>query len=126
VDFSKVVTGPLSHTSDPRLAVPPARSQKVAAFNGSGPLEDRHHNPQLDAKVEKIRDGAQVVRERLVAAHAAHKIRRRGVIALDVAEDTETFSTAFLRCDVARGPDAVYLAISDATRDSRRLSWRSR
>ena len=37
----EVVTRRVSHTSDGRLAVPPARSQKVEAFRGSGPVEDR-------------------------------------------------------------------------------------
>ena len=32
----------------------------------------------LDAKVDKVRDGAQVVRERLVVAHAVLETRRRG------------------------------------------------
>ena len=45
--------------------------------------------------VDKVRDGAQVVRERLVVAHAVVEIARCEVICLDVGEaNTDTFLTA--------------------------------
>lgn len=48
---------------------------KGRGIQGSGPLEDRYRYLSLDAKVEKVRDGGQVVRERLVVAHAVHETR---------------------------------------------------
>jgi hypothetical protein len=87
-----VVTRPLSHTNDARLAAPPARSQEVEAFGGSGPPEDRYRYQWLDAKVENVRDGAQVVRERPCGRARCAETRRIEVIGLDVGEaDTEAF-----------------------------------
>jgi hypothetical protein len=83
---------PRSHTSDARLAVPPARTQEVEAFGGAGPLEDRYRYQWLDAKVENVRDGAQVVPRVPCGRERRAETRRRGAIGLDVGEaDTEAF-----------------------------------
>ena len=50
----------------------------------------------LDARVDKVRDGAEVVRDALIVG--ALEIRRCEVICLDVGDaDTDTFLTAFGR-----------------------------
>jgi hypothetical protein len=41
-------------------------------------VEDRYRYLRLDARVDKVRDGARVIRERLVVAHAVLEARRRG------------------------------------------------
>jgi hypothetical protein len=41
----------------------------------SGPVGDRNRYLRLDARVDKVRDGAQVVRERVVARTPCSKRR---------------------------------------------------
>jgi transposase-like protein len=70
---------------------------------------------QLDAKVEKVRDGGRVVRKALVLAYGVHESGYREVIGLDVGEaETEAFWRSFLRGLVERGLTGVQLVVSDA------------
>ena len=66
-------------------------------------------------KVEKVRDGARVVRKCLVLAYGVHESGYREVIGLDVGEcETEAFWRGFLRSLVERGLTRVQLVVSDA------------
>jgi len=120
VDCSKAVTRPLSNTSDRRLALPPARSQKVEAFRG---LPDSRTTPAicgLDAEVEKVRLPSGPTRAPCGRARHA----RDGACGLDAGEaNTETvYRIAPLR---GRSPRCLQLAISDAYQGLKR-SWHSR
>jgi hypothetical protein len=78
-DCSEVVTRPLPHTSDGNPQLYHRRKlQEVEASRESGPVEDRNRYLRLDARVDKVRDGAQVVRERVVARTPCSKPRARG------------------------------------------------
>ena len=79
------------------------------------PLEGRYPYLWLDAKVEKVRDGARVVRKCLVLAYGVHGSGYREVIGLDLGErETEAFWRGFLRSLVERGLTRVQLVVSDA------------
>jgi transposase-like protein len=69
----------------------------------------------LDAKQEKVRDGAHVVSKALVIAYGVHETGRREVIGLDVGQiESEAFWREFLRSLKRRGLDGVRLCVSDA------------
>jgi putative transposase len=88
--------------------------EQVAAFR-ERPLEGGHPYLWLDAKQEKVRDGAHVVSKAVVIAYAVHETGRREVIGLDVGEiESEAFWREFLRSLKRRGLDGVRLCVSDA------------
>jgi len=88
--------------------------EQVAAFR-ERPLEGGHPYLWLDAKQEKVRDGAHVVSKAVVIAYAVHETGRREVIGLDVGEiESEAFWREFLRSLRRRGLDGVRLCVSDA------------
>ena len=88
--------------------------EQVAAFR-ERPLEGAYPYLWLDAKQEKVRDGAHVVSKALVIAYAVHETGRREVIGLDVGEiESEAFWREFLRSLKRRGLDGVRLCVSDA------------
>ena len=70
---------------------------------------------RLDAKQEKVRDGAHVVSKALVIAYGVHETGRREVIGLDVGQiESEAFWRVFLRSLRRRGLDGVRLCVSDS------------
>ena len=88
--------------------------EHVAAFRAR-PLEGAYPYLWLDAKHEKVRDGAHVVSKALVIAYAVHETGRREVIGLDVGQiESEAFWREFLRDLRRRGLDGVRLCVSDA------------
>src|SRR5918994_1890061 len=88
--------------------------EQVAAFR-ERPLEGAYPYLWLDAKHEKVRDGAHVRSKALVIAYGVHETGRREVIGLDVGEiESEAFSREFLRSLRRRGLDGVRLCISDS------------
>jgi putative transposase len=88
--------------------------EHVAAFR-ERPLEGAYPYLWLDAKQEKVRDGAHVVSKALVIAYGVHDTGRREVIGLDVGQiESEAFWTEFLRSLRRRGLDGVRLCVSDA------------
>jgi hypothetical protein len=64
--------------------------RKRARRSGVARREDRYPNLWLDEKVDKVRDGARVMRKGLVVAHVVHETRRREVIGLDAGDDADT------------------------------------
>ena len=88
--------------------------EQVTAFR-ERPLEGAYPYLWLDAKQEKVRDGAHVVSKAVVIAYAVHETGRREVIGLDVGEiESEAFWREFLRSLKRRGLDGVRLCVSDA------------
>ena len=88
--------------------------EQVAAFR-ERPLEGAYPYLWLDAKQEKVRDGAHVVSKALVIAYGVHETGRREVIGLDVGEiESEAFWREFLRSLRRRGLDGVRLCVSDS------------
>ena len=88
--------------------------EQVQAFR-ERPLEGAYPYLWLDAKQEKVRDGAHVVSKALVIAYGVHESGRREVIGLDVGEiESEAFWREFLRALRRRGLDGVRLCVSDA------------
>jgi putative transposase len=88
--------------------------EHVQAFR-ERPLEGAYPYLWLDAKQEKVRDGAHVVSKALVIAYGVHETGRREVIGLDVGEiESEAFWREFLRSLKRRGLDGVRLCVSDA------------
>jgi putative transposase len=91
-----------------------ALDEQVAAFR-ERPLEDAYPYLWLDAKQEKVRDGAHVVSKAVVIAYGVHETGRREVIGLDVGEiESEAFWREFLRSLKRRGLDGVRLCVSDS------------
>jgi putative transposase len=81
--------------------------EHVTAFR-ERPLEGAYPYLWLDAKQEKVRDGAHVVSKALVIAYGVHDTRRREVIGLDVGQiESEAFWREFLRSLRRRGLDGV-------------------
>jgi hypothetical protein len=64
---SEVVTYAPSHTRDGAPSSTTSAITRGRGLRESGPVEDRYRYVRLDARVDKVRGGAQVVRERLVA-----------------------------------------------------------
>jgi putative transposase len=88
--------------------------EQVAAFR-ERPLEGAYPYLWLDAKQEKVRDGAHVVSKALVIAYGVHESGRREVIGLDVGQiESEAFWREFLRALRRRGLDGVRLCVSDS------------
>jgi putative transposase len=88
--------------------------EQVQAFR-ERPLEGAYPYLWLDAKQEKVRDGAHVRSKALVIAYGVHESGRREVIGLDVGEiESEAFWREFLRSLKRRGLDGVRLCVSDA------------
>src|SRR3954454_15950788 len=88
--------------------------EQVRAFR-ERPLEGAYPYVWLDAKHEKVRDGAHVVSKALVIAYGVHETGRREVIGLDVGQiESEAFWREFLRSLRRRGLDGVRLCVSDA------------
>ena len=88
--------------------------EQVAAFR-ERPLEGAHPYLWLDAKQEKVRDGAHVVSKAVVIAYGVHETGRREVIGLDVGEiESGAFWREFLRSLKRRGLEGVRLCVSDA------------
>src|SRR3954465_9732322 len=88
--------------------------EQVAAFR-ERPLEGAYPYLWLDAKQEKVRDGAHVVSKALVIAYGVHDTGRREVIGLDVGQiESEALWREFLRSLRRRGLDGVRLCVSDA------------
>jgi putative transposase len=88
--------------------------EHVQAFR-ERPLESRYPYLWLDARVEKVKEGARVVRKALVIAYGVHESGIREVIGLDVGHaETEAFWRAFLRSLLERGLAGVELCVSDA------------
>ena len=88
--------------------------EHVTAFR-ERPLEGAYPYLWLDAKQEKVRDGAHVVSKALVIAYGVHETGRREVIGLNVGEiESEAFWREFLRGLKRRGLDGVRLCVSDA------------
>jgi putative transposase len=88
--------------------------EQVSAFR-ERPLEGDYPYLWLDAKREKVRDGAHVRSKALVIAYGVHASGRREVISLDVGEvESEAFWVEFLRALRARGLEGVRLCVSDA------------
>jgi transposase-like protein len=88
--------------------------EHVAAFR-ERPLDGAYPYLWLDAKHEKVRDGAHVVSKALVIAYGVHETGRREVIGLDVGQiESEAFWREFLRDLRRRGLDGVRLCISDS------------
>src|SRR5438876_10762453 len=80
---------------------------QVAAFRERA-LEGAYPYLWLDAKQEKVRDGAHVVSKAAVIAYAVHETGRREVIGLDVGEiESEAFWREFLRSLKRRGLDGA-------------------
>jgi putative transposase len=87
---------------------------QVAAFR-ERPLEGAYPYLWLDAKQEKVRDGAHVRSKAAVIAYGVHETGRREVIGLDVGEiESEAFWREFLRSLRRRGLDGVRLCVSDS------------
>ncbi|MCA1846013.1 MAG: IS256 family transposase [Thermoleophilaceae bacterium] len=81
------------------------------------PLEGAYPYLWLDARVERVREGAAgMVRQKaLLVAYGVHETGRREVIGIAVGEvESESAWREFLRSLVARGLAGVQLAISDA------------
>ena len=71
--------------------------EQVTAFR-ERPLEGAYPYLWLDAKQEKVRDGAHVVSKALVIAYGVHETGRREVIGLDVGQiESEAFWREFLQ-----------------------------
>jgi putative transposase len=88
--------------------------EQVAAFR-ERPLEGAYPYLWLDAKHEKVRDGAHVRSKALVIAYGVHESGRREVLSLDVGElESEAFWVEFLRGLRARGLAGVRLCVSDS------------
>jgi putative transposase len=88
--------------------------EQVQAFR-ERPLEGAYPYLWLDAKQEKVRDGAHVVSKALVIAYGVHETGRREVIGLDVGQiESEAFWREFLRSLKRRGLDGVRLCVSDS------------
>src|SRR3954454_1429470 len=88
--------------------------EQVAAFR-ERPLEGRYPYLWLDAKQERVRDGAHVVSKAAVIGYAVHETGRREVVGLDVGEvESEAFWREFLRSLKRRGLDGVRVCVSDA------------
>ena len=88
--------------------------EQVAAFR-ERPLEGAYPYLWLDAKQEKVRDGAHVVSKAVVIAYGVHETGRREVIGLDVGEiESEAFWREFLRSLKRRGFDGVRLCVCDS------------
>src|SRR3954453_19535560 len=88
--------------------------EQVQAFR-ERPLEGGYPYLWLDAKNEKVRDGAHVVSKALVIAYGVHETGRREVIGLDAGQiESEAFWREFLRSLKRRGLDGVRLCVSDA------------
>jgi len=88
--------------------------EQVSAFR-ERPLEGAYPYLWLDAKHEKVRDGAHVVSKALVIAYGVHESGRREVIGLDVGQiESEAFWREFLRSLRRRGLDGVRLCVSDS------------
>jgi putative transposase len=88
--------------------------EHVTAFR-ERPLEGAYPYLWLDAKHEKVREGAHVVSKALVIAYAVHETGRREVIGLDVGQiESEAFWREFLRSLKRRGLDGVRLCVSDS------------
>ena len=88
--------------------------EQVAAFR-ERPLEGAYPYLWLDAKQEKVREGAHVVSKAVVIAYGVHETGRREVIGLDVGEiESDAFWREFLRSLKRRGLDGVRLCVSDA------------
>src|SRR3954463_11636232 len=88
--------------------------EHVTAFR-ERPLEGAYPYLWLDAKQEKVRDGAHVVSKALVIAYGVHDTGRREVIGLAVGQiESEAFWREFLRSLRRRGLDGVRLCISDS------------
>src|SRR3954453_18781361 len=88
--------------------------EHVTAFRDR-PLEGRYPYLWLDAKQERVRDGAHVVSKAAVIGYAVHETGRREVIGLDVGEvESEAFWREFLRSLKRRGLDGVRVCVSDA------------
>src|SRR4051794_1643106 len=88
--------------------------EQVQAFR-ERPLEGGYPYLWLDAKHEKVRDGAHVVSKALVIAYGVHETGRREVIGLDAGQiESEAFWREFLRSLKRRGLDGVRLCVSDA------------
>jgi putative transposase len=88
--------------------------EHVMAFR-ERPLEGAYPYLWLDAKQEKVRDGAHVVSKALVIAYGVHETGRREVIGLDVGQiESEAFWREFLRTLRRRGLDGVRLCVSDS------------
>lgn len=86
----------------------------VTAFR-ERPLDGAYPYLWLDAKHEKVRDGAHVVSKALVIAYGVHETGRREVIGLDVGQiESEAFWREFLRSLRRRGLDGVRLCVSDS------------
>jgi hypothetical protein len=59
-------------------------------------VEDRYRYLRLDARVDKVREGGQVVRERRWSHTPCSRPGACEVICLDIGDaDTDTFLTAF-------------------------------
>jgi putative transposase len=87
--------------------------EQVRAFR-ERPLEGAYPYLWLDAKQEKVRDGAHVVSKAVVIAYGVHESGRREVIGLDVGEvESEAFWREFLRSLRRRGLDGVRVCVSD-------------
>src|SRR5918912_3859383 len=88
--------------------------EHVSAFR-ERPLEGAYPYLWLDAKHEKVREGAHVVSKALVIAYGVHETGRREVIGLDVGQiESEAFWREFLRSLRRRGLDGVRLCVSDS------------
>ena len=88
--------------------------EHVTAFR-ERPLDGAYPYLWLDAKHEKVRDGAHVVSKALVIAYGVHETGRREVIGLDVGQiESEAFWREFLRSLRRRGLDGVRLCVSDS------------
>src|SRR3954467_13065484 len=88
--------------------------EQVQAFR-ERPLEGGYPYLWLDAKHEKVRDGAHVVSKALVIAYGVHESGWREGIGLDVGQiESEAFWREFLRSLRRRGLDGVRLCVSDS------------
>src|SRR4051812_45846315 len=88
--------------------------EHVTAFR-ERPLDGAYPYLWVDAKQEKVRDGAHVVSKAVVIAYGVHESGRREVIGLDVGEiESEAFWREFLRSLKRRGLESVRLCVSDA------------
>ena len=103
-----------AHDQGPGSRLCARLDEQVAAFR-ERPLEGAYPYLWLDAKQEKVRDGAHVVSKALVIAYGVHETGRREVIGLDVGQiESEAFWREFLRSLKRRGLDGVRLCVSDA------------
>src|SRR3954452_11244810 len=90
--------------------------EQVSAFR-KRPLEGAYLYLWLDAKQEKVRDGAHVVSKALMTAYGVHETGRREVIGLDVGQiESEAFWREFLRSLRRRGSTASNCASLTPTR----------